>query len=541
VLYDKLANRWVVSQFAVRGSTPPFLQCVAVSTTSDVTGSFNRYSFQYSNFDDYPKMGVWPDAYYVTFNLFTSLTGSRVGSEACAYDRAAMLNGQAATQICAQLGSSTGLLLPSDVDGGMAPPVGSPNYMVTMGSNALGLFKFHVDFAVPTNSTFTGPTVIPVAGFTPPCLSSFRLACIPQPSTTQNLEALSDRLMYRLAYRNFGDHESLVVNHSVLVNSYSAIRWYELRNPNGAVSLNQQSTFSPDTDFRWTGSIAMDRVGDMALGYSVSSGTTSPSIAITGRIPSNPANTMQAETAVVIGSGSQISGAGPARWGDYSAMQLDPSDDCTFWFTSEYMKTTGSAWNTRIANFRFPNCGLRFVPVAPCRVADTRNANGPFGGPFITGGTTRGFAVPNSACNIPSNAQAYSINTTVVPKGGLGFLTMFPCAQSLPLVSTLNSVDGRVKASAAIVPAGANGAICAFATNDTDLVIDINGFFVPSTNANALQFFPLTPCRLVDTRGPTGALGGPSLVGNAARSFPLLAGACNVPGRRDNPNPSSRH
>jgi hypothetical protein len=336
--------------------------------------------------------------------------------------------------------------------------------------------------------------------------------------------------MYRLAYRNFGDHESLVVNHSVAVNSSGGFRWYELRNPNGAVTVAQQSTFAPDANFRWMGSIAMDRVGDMAVGYSASGAATDPSIAITGRIPSNPANTMQAETAVVIGSGSQIGGSQPNRWGDYSAMQLDPSDDCTFWFTSEYMKTTGSAWNTRIANFRFPDCGLRFVPVAPCRVADTRNPNGPFGGPFISGGTSRGFAVPSSGCNIPSSAQAYSINTTVIPKGGLGFLTMFPCAQSQPLVSTLNSIDGRVKASAAIVPAGANGAICAFATNDTDLVIDINGYFVPSTNTNALQFFPLAPCRLVDTRGPTGALGGPSLVGNAARSFPLLSSTCNVPG-----------
>jgi hypothetical protein len=531
VLYDKLANRWIVSQFSIRNNGtvgPPFLQCIAISTTSDVTGTFFRYSFQYSNFDDYPKIGVWPDAYYVTFNMFASATGPFLGADACAYDRNAMLNGQPATQICFQQGSSVGSLLPSDVDGGMAPPPGSPNYMIFFGANSLKMFKLHADFATPANSTFTGPTIISVAAFTPLCNGG--ASCVPQPSTTQKLDSLANRLMYRLAYRNFGNHESLVVNHAVAVNSNSGIRWYELQNPNGAVTVAQQSTFAPDTDFRWMGSIAMDRVGDMAVGYSVSSGTTSPTIAITGRTPANPANTMQAETLVVSGTGSQTSGIAPNRWGDYSAMQLDPSDDCTFWFTSEYMKTTGSAWNTRIASFRFPNCGLRFVPVAPCRVADTRSPNGPFGGPFIGGGTFRGFAVPNSSCNIPTNAQAYSINTTVVPKGALGFLTMFPCAQSQPPVSTLNAIDGRVKAGAAIVPAGANGAVCAFATNETDLVIDIDGYFVPSTNANALAFYPLAPCRLVDTRGPTGALGGPSLVGNAARAFPLLSSNCNVPG-----------
>jgi hypothetical protein len=528
VLYDKLANRWVLSQFAVHGSTPPFLQCVAVSTTSDVTGSFFRYSFQYSNLDDYPKMGVWPDAYYVTFKLFASPTGPFLGAEACAYDRIAMLNGLAATQMCVQPGTSVSSLLPSDVDGGMAPPTGSPNYMIFFGANSLKMFKFHVDFATPGNSTFTGPTIIPVAAFTPLCngLSN----CVPQPNTTQKLDSLADRLMYRLAYRNFGNHESLVVNQSVAVNSNSGIRWYELQNPNGTVTVVQQSTFAPDTDFRWMGSIAMDRVGDMAVGYSVSSTTTSPSIAITGRTPSNPANTMQVETTVVSGSGSQISGPGPFRWGDYSAMQVDPVDDCTFWYTTEYMKTTGSAWNTRIASFKFPNCGLSFVPVTPCRVVDTRNPIGPFGGPFISGGSSRGFAVPSSSCGIPANAQAYSINSTVVPKAGLGFLTMFPCAQSQPLVSTLNSIDGRVKAAASIVPAGVNGGVCAFATNDTDLVIDINGYFVPSATPNALAFYPVTPCRLVDTRGPTGALGGPSLIAGAARTFPVLSSTCNLPG-----------
>jgi uncharacterized repeat protein (TIGR01451 family) len=183
-------------------------------------------------------------------------------------------------------------------------------------------------------------------------------------------------------------------------------------------------------------------------------------------------------------------------------------------------------------NFTFDSTtisGMRFVPVTPCRIADTRNPNGPFGGPFLSAGSTRGFTVSDSACGIPVSAQAFSVNATVIPKGSLGFLTMFQCGQPLPQTSTLNSIDGRIKASAALVPAGAGRAVCAFASNDTDLVLDINGYFVSTNDASALAFYPVTPCRLVDTRGATAPLGGPSLVGNAARSFPILSSSCNVP------------
>jgi len=173
--------------------------------------------------------------------------------------------------------------------------------------------------------------------------------------------------------------------------------------------------------------------------------------------------------------------------------------------------------------------GLTFVPVSPCRVADTRNAAGAFGGPFIAAQGTREFDIPNSSCSIPATAQAYSVNVTVVPHGVLGFLTSFPCGQPRPFTSTLNAVDGRVKAAAAIVPAGTNGGLCFFATHDTDLVLDINGYFVPNTDLTALAFFPVTPCRLVDTRQAAGSLGGPSLVANATRTFPILSGPCNLP------------
>jgi hypothetical protein len=171
----------------------------------------------------------------------------------------------------------------------------------------------------------------------------------------------------------------------------------------------------------------------------------------------------------------------------------------------------------------------RFVAVTPCRVADTRNANGPFGGPFLAANVSRGFAIPASACGIPSNAQAYAVNLTVVPRGVLGFLTAYPCGQTVPLSSNLNSPDGRTKAVAAIVPAGTNGAVCAFPSGDTDFVLDISGYFVPATTSGALAFFPLTPCRIADTRNATGPLGGPSLVANTARTFPVLSSSCGIP------------
>ncbi len=175
------------------------------------------------------------------------------------------------------------------------------------------------------------------------------------------------------------------------------------------------------------------------------------------------------------------------------------------------------------------NGALQFVPVTPCRVADTRNGNGAFGGPFISGQSERDFAIPNSACGIPATAQAYSLNVTAVPHGPLGYLTVWQSGQSQPFVSTLNSADGRVKANAAIVPAGSNGAISVFASNDTDVVLDIDGYFVPAGGNSALAFYPMTPCRIADTRNATGSLGGPSMSAGQDRTFPVLSSSCGVP------------
>jgi len=795
VLYDKLANRWVMSQFSV--STTPYLQCFAVSVTSDATGAWYRYSFQYAYCNDDPKMGVWPDAYYETFDMFDMENGGAfLGANACAYDRTAILSGQAATQICFQQGADVSGLLPADVDGTTPPPAGSPNYMMTYGANALELYQFHVDFNNPSNSTFSGPTAIPVAAFTPLCNGGSD--CVPQLGTSTTLDSLADRLMYRLAYRNFGDHESLVVNHSVAVSGSGGVRWYEIQSPGGTPVVAQQGTYAPDSNYRWMGSVAMDKIGDVAVGYSVSSGGMYPAIAFAGRVPSDPPGALEAETTIFSGSGSQTGIL--TRWGDYSSMTVDPTDDCTFWYTNQYLPADGSwNWHTRIANFQFPGCisgvwigfypdslnfglqtvettsaaqqivfsnhesvaltisgitvtgdyaqnnncgtslapnasctinvsfhpittgvrpgtltvtdsgpqspraasltglgtqtatctpnvlsnggfesatldcwtpggvftplvatleahsgsfsaqlgatgdpepngdssiyqtitvpagmtaptlsfwywpyttdtidhdwqeaqvrdasgnmlaqvlkicsdaqawtqvtfdlspykgqtiqlyfndhedgygdptymylddvtvtdgppplaGLRLIPVTPCRVADTRRATGTFGGPAIASGTSRDFPIPQASCGIPSTAAAYALNVTAVPHGPLNYLTIWPAGSTQPVVSTLNSSDGRIKANAAVVPAGSGQAVSVFVTDTSDVILDINGYFVSATNSSALAFFPLTPCRVVDTRGAAGPLGGPQLQNSQPRDFPvLLASACNVP------------
>src|SRR5271167_3351433 len=173
---------------------------------------------------------------------------------------------------------------------------------------------------------------------------------------------------------------------------------------------------------------------------------------------------------------------------------------------------------------------LRFVAATPCRVVDTRLPNGPFGGPPIQGNGSRDFAIPNGPCKIPNTAAAYSLNVTVVPPGPLGYLTVWPAGQQQPTVSTLNSLDGRTKANAAIVPAGSGEAISVFASNTTDVVLDIDGYFVSATDPSGLDFFPLAPCRVADTRNPTGDLGGPYLSGGVARDFPIQEAAlCGIP------------
>ncbi len=356
--YDKVNNRWVLTQFSV--STKPYMQCFAVSQTSDATGAYNLYAFTEPNFNDYPKTAVWADGYYTTYNMFSG--NSFAGGRACAYNAAAMRAGTAATEVCFQLSSAYGGILPADLDWApnstlQMPPSGSPEYVVNFGTNSLNLWKFHPNFATPASSTFTGPTKITVAAFTSACGGG---ACIPQPGTSQQLDSLADRLMYRLAYSNISGQESLVVNHSVKVSSAKksetdGVRWYEIRNLSTTPTVFQQGTFSPDSSSRWMGSIARDKAGNIAMGYSVSSGTVFPSIRFTGRISTDTLNTMEAETPVLAGNGAQ--GRGLNRWGDYSNMSLDPVDGCTLWYTTEYLKTNGTFnWSTWINSFKMAGC-----------------------------------------------------------------------------------------------------------------------------------------------------------------------------------------
>jgi hypothetical protein len=358
VQYDKAANRWVLSQFAVPTGSAGYWQCVAVSQTSDATGGYYLYAFQYPQFNDYPKMGVWSDGYYVTFNMFTS---TFQGAQVCAYNRANMLAGLPATQQCFQLSSSYGGLLPADLDGATAPPAGSPNYIVSRlsGSSALGMWKFHVDWTNAANTTLTGPTQIPVAAYNAACGGG---TCVPQPGTSQKLDSLADRLMFRLAYRNIGGVERMVVNHAVQVNNTrkpnsgnAAVRWYEIRNMSGTPSVFQQSSYSPDTNFRWMGSVAMDKQGNLAIGYSKSSTSVKPNLAFATRLAGDAPGTLGAETTIVAGGGSQLSNL--SRWGDYTHMSVDPVDDCTFWYTGQYLKANGTFnWSTRVASFKINGC-----------------------------------------------------------------------------------------------------------------------------------------------------------------------------------------
>jgi hypothetical protein len=355
VLYDRLAGRWLISQLQFNSTFTSNQQCIAVSTTSDATGSYNRYVFDFgANFPDYPKFGVWPDAYYYTANTFGPR--SFLGAQACAFDRAAMLAGSSASMICFQNPPSIASLLPSDLDGNTLPPAGQPNFFVGIAdSSDLNLFQFHVDFGNPANSTFSGPVLIPVAPFTEICARAVTLACIPEPAPGEKVDGLGDRLMFRLAYRNFGDHESLVVNHTIKGGALAGVRWYEIRSPGSSPSVFQQGTVvDPDTDF-WLGSIAMDKAGNIALGFSASSHQLDPSVFLVGRAPGDPLGTMAGPSALVNGGGVQEQSF--KRWGDYSSMAIDPNDDCTFWYTQEYYKTSGSFnWSTRITSFKFDSC-----------------------------------------------------------------------------------------------------------------------------------------------------------------------------------------
>src|SRR4029079_773145 len=259
----------------------------------DATGSYHRYDFHLgSNFFDYPHLSVWPHAYYMSMNVFNSTGTSFLGPQPFAFDRSKMLNGLPATFVTTGItgGPLEEVYLPADLDGSTPPPVGAPGVFVEWpGPGGYKTFRFHVDFVTPANSTFTQVGNPAAAGFTSLC--PLTRSCVPQSGTSSALDGIGDRLMFRLTYRNFGTHESLVGNYTVSSGGVAGVRWFELRNvTSGSISVFQESTYQPDTTWRWMGSAAMDGAGNHALGYSASSSSIFPQIRYAGRLATDPLN-----------------------------------------------------------------------------------------------------------------------------------------------------------------------------------------------------------------------------------------------------------
>lgn len=390
VLHDQLADRWVLTQFTSTGDgSGIFYNCVAVSTTPDPTGTYFRWAFPTgTNFPDYPKYGIWPDALLISTREFAGAPFAGVG--AYAVNRAQLVAGNPTPQMIsflvppgAQPYNVGDGLLPVDLDGTTLPPAGADSlWLGTMDlggpygapQDAINFWRYHVDFGTPANSSFTLTNVIPVATFDSiyPCTPTSR-NCIPQPGVAQNafIDILSyrQRPVHRAAYRNFGTHQSIVTNQSVEAGpSMAGMRWWEIRSPHATPALFQEGTYAPgltDGIHRWMGSIAMDRAGNMAMGYSASSATTTfPSVWYTGRLVTDPAGQMaQGEGVFVNGSASQTSTNTAARWGDYTSINIDPLDDCTFWYVNQYYASAVTSWTLRVGSFRFPAPQCIPVPV----------------------------------------------------------------------------------------------------------------------------------------------------------------------------------
>lgn len=394
VVYDQLADRWLLTQFTTRGfddPTLPFFNCVAISQTGDPTGAYFRYAFITQPdpeggffFPDYPKYGVWRDTYVLTTRDFGSVDG--YGISVYGLEKNKMIDGNPNARAVQFFLDSDVVpinligdgLLPADIDGKKKPknaakiPIigtqddGGP-YGATF--DAINIWDFDVKWKSTPEASIVLNTQLPVAAFDSifPCGPTSR-DCLPQPGITnpaQFLDILSyrQRPTWRLAYRNFKDYEALVTNQSVeALAGVAGVRWYEIRRNGGTYSLYQQGTYAPgDGIHRWMGSIAQDNDGNMALGYSVVNGVdVFPGIRYTGRLSDDPLGQLpQGEATVIDGTGVQRTTN--SRWGDYTSMNIDPTDDCTFWYVNEYYTLAGqisstAGWQTRIASVKFPGC-----------------------------------------------------------------------------------------------------------------------------------------------------------------------------------------
>ncbi len=421
VLYDQLADRWFLSEFGSGNAL-----CVLISQTADPLGAYFAYSFSMPSFPDYPKYGVWPDAYYGTAN--------ENSPSAFALDRAKMLAGLPTTF---QRFTATGLsgfgfqaLTPADLDGMTAPPSGAPDYIMRHrdtevhgpsgypSSDFLEIWAFHVDWATPASSTFIKLADIATAEFDSSLCGLTSFYCMGMPGVAQgsssSLDPIREVIMNRLAYRNFGDHETLVGNFVTDINgnNIGGVRWFELRKVGaGAWSLYQEGTYAPTTtDNRWMGGIAMDGAGNIALGYNVSSQTVYPSLRYVGRLSSDPLGALpQGEYTLV--NGTAVNGSN--RYGDYAAMSVDPVDDCTFWFTGQW--NAASQWSTRIGAFKFDACGTPdfTLAVAPASQEICVGASAAYN---VNVGSVSGYNSPVtlSASGNPGTA-GFSVNPVTPP------------------------------------------------------------------------------------------------------------------------------
>lgn len=379
VVYDQFADRWIVTQFTTRG--PIYYNCVMVSVSGNPTGAYYRYAFDSPfGFPDYPKYGVWRNSYLITTNEFAdAFGGPQIGVGVYALERSKMIRGRPNARAIAfflDLNDPTlaplGLfrLLPPDIDGNRlpsasarAPIIGPLDDGRGAATDALTIWELFVKWDDKPKASLDFAAQLPVAAFDSvfPCAPDPFEDCIPQPGvpTDLYLDILSDRPMWRLAYRNFGEYEALVTNQSVEARpGIAGIRWYEIRREDKNYSIRQQGTFAPnDGVHRWMASIAMDKKGNIALGYSVSNATdVFPGIRYTGRLRGDQRGKMTlGEKVIIDGSGVQTESS---RWGDYSSMNIDPKDDCSFWYVNEYYSAEGQTigWQTRISKFKLPGC-----------------------------------------------------------------------------------------------------------------------------------------------------------------------------------------
>jgi hypothetical protein len=384
VVHDQFADRWILTQFTTRG--PEYFNCIAVSQTGDPTAAYFRYAFSAGvNFPDYPKYGVWSDSYVLTTREFGPTTEYGIG--VYGFEKNEMVRGNPKARSVRFFldGNDPALaplvgdgLLPADVDGKQRPKTETPIPLVGTQDDgafygatrdALNVWELEVKWRSMPTASVGLKTQLPVASFDSifPCAPDSR-DCLPQPGVIERVRYLDilsyrQRPTFRLAYRDFGTHESLVTSQSVeALPGVAGLRWYELRRTNGTYSLHQQGTHAPnDGVHRWMGSIAMDRLGNMALGYSVVNGTSVfPGIRYTGRLAGDALGQMTLDEGVIV-NGTGVQQALSSRWGDYTAMTVDPTDDCTFWYVNEYYTAAGEAssqagWQTRIASFKFPGC-----------------------------------------------------------------------------------------------------------------------------------------------------------------------------------------